>query len=62
MNKVVLAGGTGFIGKYFEKNFTELGYEVKIISRQQQNISWDNKEAIVEALENADLLLNSSFK
>jgi nucleoside-diphosphate-sugar epimerase len=29
--KVILAGGTGFIGKYFEEKFNNLGYEVKII-------------------------------
>ena len=41
--KVVLAGGTGFIGQYFEREFYELGYEVKIISRQPQHISWHDK-------------------
>ena len=33
MKKVVLAGGTGFIGQYFEKKLADLGYEVIIISR-----------------------------
>jgi len=31
--KIVIAGGTGFIGHYFEEKFTNLGYEVMIISR-----------------------------
>jgi uncharacterized protein len=34
LKKVVLAGGTGFVGQYFEKHFRNLGYEVRIISRQ----------------------------
>nr|WP_309143109.1 NAD-dependent epimerase/dehydratase family protein [Domibacillus sp. A3M-37] len=41
MKKVILAGGTGFIGNYFETKFKALGYEVKIISRQTQHISWE---------------------
>lgn len=62
MNKVVLAGGTGFIGKYFETKFQDLGYEVRNISRQSHNISWDNSEGIVEALEDAELLINLAGK
>lgn len=62
MKKVVLAGGTGFIGEYFERKFNELGYEVKIISRQLQYISWDDKSGIIEALEGAELLVNLAGK
>ncbi|MFC5463556.1 TIGR01777 family oxidoreductase [Lederbergia graminis] len=60
--KIVIAGGTGFIGKYFENKFKTLGYEVKIISRQSPNISWDNKHEIVDALENAEMLINLAGK
>lgn len=60
--KIVLAGGTGFIGKYFEKNFNDLGYEVKIISRQSPHINWGNKQEIIEALENSELLINLAGK
>lgn len=62
MKKLVLAGGTGFIGEYFEKRFKELGYEVIIISRQKQHISWDDKLAIKNALENSELLINLAGK
>ncbi|MDR7080700.1 uncharacterized protein (TIGR01777 family) [Neobacillus niacini] len=62
MMKVVLAGGTGFIGDYFKKKFTELGYEVKIISRQPLNISWDDIPGIINALEGAELLINLAGK
>ena len=60
--KVILAGGTGFIGQYFESQFNDLGYEVKIISRQPQHISWNDKSAIIEALEGAELLINLAGK
>ncbi|MEI3612277.1 TIGR01777 family oxidoreductase [Pseudogracilibacillus sp. SO30301A] len=62
MKKIVLAGGTGFIGEYFERRFKELGYEVIIISRQEQHISWDDTFAIIEALEDAELLINLAGK
>lgn len=58
MPKVVLAGGTGFVGQAFARRFQERGAEVKIISRQAPHISWEDPNAIVEALEGADLLLN----
>jgi uncharacterized protein len=60
--KVILAGGTGFIGQYFEKQFIELGYDVKHISRQPQHISWNNKAAIIDALEDGELLINLAGK
>lgn len=62
MRKVILAGGTGFIGEYFEKKFKELGYEVKIISRQKQHISWEDKLGIINALEDTELLINLAGK
>lgn len=62
MGKVVLAGGTGFIGQYFEEQYKKLGYDVSIISRQQGRISWDNRSSIVEALEDAELLINLAGK
>ncbi|MFC0275040.1 TIGR01777 family oxidoreductase [Metabacillus herbersteinensis] len=60
--KVVIAGGTGFIGKYFEEKFIDLGYEVKIISRQSQQIVWNNHAGIIEALENSEMLINLAGK
>lgn len=60
--KVVLAGGTGFIGESFKNKFKELGYEVHIISRQKQHISWEDKLSIKEALEDTELLINLAGK
>lgn len=56
--KVVLAGGTGFIGRYLEKQFRDRGDDVVLISRDERHIPWGSRERIVEALENADLLIN----
>lgn len=60
--KIVLAGGTGFVGQYFDKRFRELDYDVKIISRQSPHISWDNEEEIRAALDGAMMLINLAGK
>lgn len=60
--KIVLAGGTGFIGKYFAEKFKGLGYKVIIISRNNAHIQWDNKSEIENALNGAELLINLAGK
>jgi uncharacterized protein (TIGR01777 family) len=62
MKKIILAGGTGFIGKYLTKRFHENGDEVVIISRNKNHINWNNKEALITALEYADVLINLAGK
>jgi uncharacterized protein len=60
--KIILAGGTGFVGKYLQQKYIALGYEVIIISRGEKYIHWNNKTAIIDALENATLLINLAGK
>lgn len=60
--KIVIAGGTGFIGKYLETYFTSQGYDVKIISRQPHTILWTNTVAIIDALEGAEMVINLAGK
>lgn len=60
--KVVLSGGTGFIGRFLEKRFSEMGYEVRIISRQEGHVSWNDRDGIIQALENAEMLINLAGK
>ncbi|WP_226526841.1 TIGR01777 family oxidoreductase [Metabacillus niabensis] len=60
--KVVIAGGTGFIGQFFEREFIRLGYDVIIISRRPQHVSWENEGDIAEALNHAELLVNLAGK
>ncbi|WP_375560829.1 TIGR01777 family oxidoreductase [Bernardetia sp. OM2101] len=59
--KVVLAGGTGFVGKYLQKKFSELGYEVIIIARNTP-VNWKNPDEITEALEHSEMLINLAGK
>lgn len=60
--KIVIAGGTGFIGKYLKAQFQTLGYHVLIISRQEEAIQWTDEKKIIHALENAELLINLAGK
>ncbi|MEK3707183.1 TIGR01777 family oxidoreductase [Paenibacillus sp. FSL R7-0198] len=62
MKKVVLAGGTGFVGQDFAQRFRKQGYEVLIISRQPGHIAWEDRAGIVEALEEAEMLINLAGK
>jgi len=60
--KIVLAGGTGFVGKYLTEQFTNLCYEVIIISRQKNCINWQDTKSIIEAIDNAEMLVNLAGK
>lgn len=60
--KIVIAGGTGFIGGYLSERFREDGFEVLIIARGREHISWEDKHALSAALESATLLLNLAGK
>ena len=59
---IVIAGGTGFVGKYLTKQFGNLGYQVIIISRQKENIQWHDTTGIINALENSEMLINLAGK
>ncbi len=60
--KIVIAGGTGFVGKYLTEKFKALGYQVLIISRQSKHINWDKANEITNALEDATMLINLAGK
>ncbi|WP_433944603.1 TIGR01777 family oxidoreductase [Paenibacillus sp. SN-8-1] len=60
--KIVIAGGTGFIGQYLQEKFQSLGKEVLIISRQPHHISWSDLPGITNALDNSEMLINLAGK
>ena len=62
MNKIVIAGGTGFLGKFLAAKFRERGAEVIIISRNKGNVLWSDKQKVVRALNNADVVINLAGK
>lgn len=68
MKTILIAGGTGFIGQFLEKYFSNKGYIVKILSRnpkRENEILWDAKTlnaSWVSHLENIEVLINLSGK
>lgn len=65
--KIVIAGGTGFLGKALQKYFLEKGSEVLILTRKPKTINevyWDaiNIGEWIEVLEHADVLINLTGK
>lgn len=62
MKKIVIAGGTGFIGQYLCQKFRDQGFEVLIISRGKQFIDWENDDAVISALNDAEVLINLAGK
>ncbi|WP_222164964.1 TIGR01777 family oxidoreductase [Edaphocola aurantiacus] len=64
MAKVILAGGSGFIGHYLKKKFTSEGHQVLIISRNtsEGHTAWSDHKALLEALEQSWLLINLAGK
>jgi uncharacterized protein len=57
--KIVIAGGTGFIGSYLYQKLTEEGNEVVLISRKTGHIQW-NVQKIKTAIKGSDVLINLS--
>jgi uncharacterized protein (TIGR01777 family) len=62
MKKIIIAGGTGFIGDELKRRFQVDGYQVLVISRNGGDLRWSDQQAIIAALEDADLLLNLAGK
>ncbi|ANI90583.1 TIGR01777 family protein [Arachidicoccus ginsenosidimutans] len=60
--KIVLAGGTGFLGKYLFEKYASLGYDILVISRGKNYVDWNDKKAIIEALDGAEMLVNLAGK
>ncbi len=71
MGKVILAGGSGFIGQGLAKNFTVQGDKVILLSRHSApagkdvtTLQWDGKTLgdWAQAIEGADLVINLAGK
>ena len=65
--KIIIAAGTGFLGKNLEQYFHNKNYEVKILTRnpkRKNEIFWDAKTPGIwkNQLENTDVLINLTGK
>jgi len=61
-SKIVIAGGTGFVGTYLRDKFLQAGCEVVIISRDKAHVSWNDRSALQAALNNASMVINLAGK
>jgi uncharacterized protein (TIGR01777 family) len=59
--KVVIAGGTGFLGSYLSRRFKDEGYEVIIIARSS-GVKWSDQPGMINALNGAEMLINLAGK
>ena len=62
MKKIVIAGGTGFVGSFLRKKFMESGVEVLIVSRKDGDIHWNNTSALINAIDDSDVVINLAGK
>lgn len=63
MNRqIVIAGGSGFIGKYLAAAFRADGDTVSTIGRHGPDARWGSTAAITDLLEGSDLLINLAGK
>ncbi|NGF58241.1 TIGR01777 family protein [Parapedobacter sp. SGR-10] len=60
--KIVIAGASGFVGKYLTKRFLASRYQVVSIARSNGGIPWNDSRKIIEALENSEMLINLAGK
>jgi uncharacterized protein (TIGR01777 family) len=67
MNKIILAGGSGFLGGELAKHFTTLGWEIVVLTRtpkprsdQAREVAWDTKTlgSWAQELEGATAVVN----
>ncbi|MHA6668120.1 epimerase [Homoserinimonas sp. A447] len=63
MNKrIVIAGGSGFIGQYLAEAFRADGDNVAFIGRNGPDARWGSTAAITDLLDGSDLLINLAGK
>lgn len=60
--RIVIAGASGFIGRYLTARFAEAGDTVVTIGRQGADVAWGDPAGIEAALDGADLLINLAGK
>ncbi len=59
--QILIAGASGFIGKYISNKFREEGWKVKTIGRSDE-LNWDDKEGIIAALDQSAVVINLAGK
>jgi len=62
MNRVVIGGSTGFIGRHLQRRHRDEGREVVTISRSGADLTWSDQAGIDEAVDGASLVIGLAGK
>jgi NAD dependent epimerase/dehydratase family enzyme len=60
--RVVIAGASGFMGRYFSQRFSGSGDQVATIGRGGADASWGDAAAITSVVDKSDVLINLAGK
>jgi NAD dependent epimerase/dehydratase family enzyme len=60
--RIVIAGASGFIGKYLAEAFRSAGAEVALVGRDGPDAVWGDTAAITRLVDGADLVVNLAGK
>lgn len=60
--RIVIAGASGFIGRYLADSFRRSGQTVQLIGRRGADASWGDAEGILRLVDGADLVINLAGK
>ena len=60
--RIVIAGASGFMGRYFARRFSEDGDTVVTVGRAGSDVAWGDTEGLERAIDGADVLLNLAGK
>ncbi len=55
--KILIAGGSGFIGRYLQKRLQETGHSTRIVSRKHKHVGWQ-LGSLIDELAETDVLIN----
>lgn len=62
MPTAVIAGSSGFVGTALRDVLQADGYSIRLIGRRGADAAWGDKDAIVRAIDGADMLINLAGK
>ncbi|MEV8215588.1 DUF1731 domain-containing protein [Leifsonia sp. NPDC077715] len=60
--RIVIAGGSGFVGRYLEQHYRASGAEVVLVGRTGPDVRWDDAAGLRAAVTGADAVINLAGK
>lgn len=60
--RIVIAGGSGFVGRYLEQHYRSSGADVVLVGRAGPDVRWDDAAGLRAAVTGADAVINLAGK